>query len=142
MKKLLVANRGEIAVRVMRACRELGIATVAVYSQADARALHVLTADEAVCIGPPPATESYLNIPAILEAARVTGAGAVHPGYGFLSENPVFAEACLAAGLAWVGPPPAAMRAMASKIEAKRLAAGLGVPLLPGYQGDDQDDRT
>ena len=139
-RKLLIANRGEIAVRVIKACCEVGIATVAVYSEADARALHVLSADEAVCIGPPPATASYLNIPAIIAAARATGAEAVHPGYGFLSENPEFAAACLAAGLVWVGPPPAAMRAMASKIEAKRLAAELGVPLLPGYEGDDQDD--
>ncbi len=141
-RKLLIANRGEIAVRVIKACRELGITAVAVYSEANAHALHVLSADEAVCIGPPPAPESYLNIPAIIEAARRTGAEAVHPGYGFLSENPAFAEACLAAGLVWVGPPPAAMRAMASKITAKRLAAELGVPLLPGYQGDAQDDAT
>jgi 3-methylcrotonyl-CoA carboxylase alpha subunit len=141
-RKLLVANRGEIAVRVIKACRELGIRPVAVYSEADAHALHVLSADEAVCIGPPPAPESYLNIPALIEAARRTGAEAVHPGYGFLSENPAFAEACLAAGLVWVGPPPAAMRAMASKITAKRLAAELGVPLLPGYQGEDQDDAA
>jgi 3-methylcrotonyl-CoA carboxylase alpha subunit len=141
-KKLLIANRGEIAVRVIRACRELGVTPVAVYSEADARALHVLEADEAVCIGPPAAVESYLNIRAIIDAARATGAEAVHPGYGFLSENPEFAEACIAAGLVWVGPPPAAMRAMASKIEAKRLAAEHGVPLLPGYQGDAQDDAT
>jgi|DewCreStandDraft_5_1066085.scaffolds.fasta_scaffold00421_36 3-methylcrotonyl-CoA carboxylase alpha subunit len=141
-RKLLVANRGEIAVRVIKACRELGISPVAVYSEADAHALHVLSADEAVCVGPPPAPESYLNIPALIEAARRTGAEAVHPGYGFLSENPAFAEACLAAGLVWVGPPPAAMRAMASKITAKRLAAELGVPLLPGYQEEDQDDAA
>jgi 3-methylcrotonyl-CoA carboxylase alpha subunit len=141
-RTVLVANRGEIAVRVMKACRELGIASVAVYSDADARALHVLSADEAVRIGPPPAPESYLNIPALIEAARRSGAQAVHPGYGFLSENPEFAEACLDTGLVWIGPPPAAMRAMASKIHAKRLAADLGVPLLVGYQGDDQDPRT
>jgi 3-methylcrotonyl-CoA carboxylase alpha subunit len=140
--KLLIANRGEIAVRVIKACRELGIATAAVYSEADARAPHVHQADEAVCVGPAAATESYLNIPALVAAARATGAEAVHPGYGFLSENPAFAEACIAAGLVWVGPPPAAMRAMASKIEAKRLAASLGVPLLPGYQGGVQDDRA
>ena len=140
-RKVLVANRGEIAVRVIKACRELDVNSVAVYSDADARALHVLSADEAVRIGPPPAVESYLNIPALIEAARLTGAEAVHPGYGFISENPDFAEACLGAGLVWIGPPPAAMRAMASKITAKRLAAELGLPLLPGYEGDDQSEE-
>jgi 3-methylcrotonyl-CoA carboxylase alpha subunit len=140
--RLLVANRGEIAVRVIRACRALDIAPIAVYSEADARALHVLLADEAVCIGPPPAADSYLNIPALIDAARRTGAEAVHPGYGFLSENPHFAAACLAAGLVWVGPTPAAMGTMASKIAAKRLAADLGIPVLPGYHGDDQDDAA
>ncbi len=118
----------------------MGIVPVAVYSEADATALHVMLADVAVCLGPPPAVDSYLNIPAIIAAARTAGADAVHPGYGFLSENATFAEACLAAGLTWVGPPPAAMRAMGSKIAAKQLAARLGVPLLPGYQGAEQDD--
>ncbi|MFN8558382.1 MAG: biotin carboxylase N-terminal domain-containing protein [Dehalococcoidia bacterium] len=132
--RVLVANRGEIAVRVFAACRALGLETVAVYSDADARALHVAAADEALRIGPPPAAESYLDIPALIAAARAAGADAVHPGYGFLSENPAFAEACIAAGLVRIGPPPAAMRAMASKIAAKRLAAALGAAAarLPG----------
>ena len=140
--KLLIANRGEIAVRVMQACAELGVRTVAVYSEADARALHVRRADEAVCIGPAPAAQSYLNIAAIIAAALQTGAEAVHPGYGFLSENADFAQACADAGLVFVGPSPAAMRAMGSKIAAKKLAASLGMPLLTGYDGADQDPRV
>jgi 3-methylcrotonyl-CoA carboxylase alpha subunit len=137
--KILIANRGEIACRVIRTARRLGIATVAVYSEADRDALHVELADEAWLIGPPPARESYLNIPAILDAARASGAEAVHPGYGFLSENAEFAEACAAAGLVFVGPPAAAIRAMGSKAAAKELMLRHGVPLLPGYHGDDQD---
>ena len=140
--RVLIANRGEIAVRVMQACAELGIRTVAVYSEADARALHMRMADEAVCIGPPPAPQSYLNVEAIVAAALATRADAVHPGYGFLSENADFAQACLDAGLVFIGPSPDAMRAMGSKIAAKRLAASLGVPLLPGYDGDEQDPAT
>ncbi len=137
---LLIANRGEIACRVIRTARRMGLRTVAVHSDADAGALHVAMADAAIRIGPAPARESYLSIPAIIEAARVTGAGAVHPGYGFLSENAAFAEACAAAGLVFVGPPPAAIRAMGSKAAAKALMERAGVPLVPGYHGEDQSD--
>ena len=140
--KLLVANRGEIAVRIFRTCRRLGIETVAVYSDADRAAMHVREADEAVHIGAAPAAESYLRTEAILAAARETGANAVHPGYGFLSENAAFAEAVIAAGLAWVGPPPAAIRSMGPKDEAKRIAEEAGVPVLPGYRGEAQDIST
>jgi 3-methylcrotonyl-CoA carboxylase alpha subunit len=137
--KILIANRGEIAARVIRTARRMGIATVAVYSDADRGALHVEMADEAWPIGPAAARESYLNIGAIVAAARASGAQAVHPGYGFLSENAGFAEACEAAGLVFIGPPPSAMRAMGSKAAAKALLARAGVPLVPGYHGDDQD---
>jgi acetyl-CoA carboxylase biotin carboxylase subunit len=136
--KLLIANRGEIAVRVMRTAKRLGLCTVAVYSDADANALHVALADEAVRLGPPPARESYLKIDAILAAARQTGAEAIHPGYGFLSENAAFAEACAAAGVVFVGPPPSAIRAMGLKDQAKALMAKAGVPVVPGYLGEDQ----
>jgi len=137
--KILIANRGEIACRVIRTARRMGIATVAVYSEADAGALHVQMADEARLIGPPPARESYLKGAVIIAAARETGAQAIHPGYGFLSENAEFAEACAAAGLVFIGPPPAAMRAMGSKAAAKALMEQAGVPVVPGYHGDDQD---
>jgi acetyl-CoA carboxylase biotin carboxylase subunit len=133
---VLVANRGEIAVRVMRTCRRLGIRTIAVYSDADARTPHVRAADSAVRLGPGPAAESYLRIDAILAAAHGTGAEAVHPGYGFLAENASFADAVIAAGLAWVGPPPAAMRALGHKARAKALAVANGVPVLSGWHGD------
>ncbi len=132
-EKLLIANRGEIACRIIRSCRAHGIATVAVFSEADAGALHVEMADEAVCIGPPPARESYLMIDRILEACRRTGAQAVHPGYGFLAENPLFAEALEDAGIVFIGPPAAAMRAMGDKIESKRLAERAGVGIVPGH---------
>jgi 3-methylcrotonyl-CoA carboxylase alpha subunit len=142
IKTLLIANRGEIAVRIARTARRLGVRTVAVYSDADRHAAHVVACDEAVHIGPPPARDSYLRIEAILEAARATGADAVHPGYGFLSENAGFAEACEAAGLIFVGPPASAIRAMGSKSEAKRLMSEAGVPLVPGYHGAAQDLET
>jgi 3-methylcrotonyl-CoA carboxylase alpha subunit len=137
--KILIANRGEIACRVMRTARRMGIATVAVYSEADAGALHVAMADEARLIGPPPARQSYLSTEAIIAAAKETGAQAIHPGYGFLSENAEFAAACAAAGIVFIGPPPAAMRAMGSKAAAKALMQRAGVPVVPGYHGDDQD---
>ena len=137
--KILIANRGEIACRVIKTARRLGIRTVAVYSEADAGARHVRLADEAVLIGPAAARESYLVAERILEAAVKTGAEAVHPGYGFLSENDVFAEACAAAGIVFIGPPASAIRAMGSKSAAKALMEEAGVPLVPGYHGDKQD---
>src|ERR1700719_765659 len=140
--KILIANRGEIACRVIRTARQMGIATVAVYSEADAAALHVALADEARLIGPPPARESYLDIRAIIAAARDSGAEAVHPGYGFLSENAEFAEVCAAAGLVFIGPPPAAIRAMGSKAAAKALMEAHGVAVVPGYHGDAQDPAS
>jgi len=140
--KLLIANRGEIAVRIIRACRELGIATVAVHSEADANALHVRLADEAVGIGAAPARESYLQGQRIIEAARECGASAIHPGYGFLAENADFAQAVLDAGLIFIGPPPAAMRAMGDKAHARALMEQSGVPVVPGYQGEAQDAET
>ena len=133
--KVLIANRGEIALRIQRACRELGIPTVAVHSTADTDAMHVRLADESVCIGPPSARDSYLNIPAILSAAAVTGADAIHPGYGFLSENARFAEMVEAHGMTFIGPSPAHIRMMGDKIAAKAAMASLGVPLVPGSDG-------
>lgn len=138
--KILIANRGEIACRVIKTARRLGIATVAVYSDADAKALHVRMADEAVRLGPAPAAESYLLAEKVLEACRQTGAQAVHPGYGFLSENARFAEMCAAAGVVFIGPPVAAIEAMGSKSESKRIMEAAGVPLVPGYHGADQSD--
>ncbi len=134
-KKVLIANRGEIALRVIRACKELGLKSVAVHSTADADALHVKFADEAVCIGPPPSKGSYLNVPMIISAAEVTGADAIHPGYGFLSENADFAEVCKKCKLTWIGPPPDAMRLMGDKIRARAAMEKAGVPVLPGSTG-------
>src|SRR5262245_44863387 len=130
---VLIANRGEIACRIARTAKRLGMRTIAIYSQADAQALHVRMCDEAHPIGPAPAAESYLVIDRILAVAARTGAQCVHPGYGFLAENPEFAEACAAAGLVFIGPPPAAIRAMGLKDEAKTLMAKAGVPVVPGY---------
>src|SRR5579864_4392556 len=140
--KILIANRGEIAVRIMATCREMGIRTVAVYSDADRAAQHVQAADEAYFIGPAPAAQSYLRIESIIDVARQSGAQAIHPGYGFLSENAAFVESCEQAGIVFIGPPAPAMRLMGSKIAAKRLAQAVGAPTIPGYNGDSQDDAT
>src|SRR5438093_7403972 len=133
--RVLIANRGEIALRVLRACKELGIATVAVHSTADADAMHVRLADESVCIGPPPARESYLNIPQIVAACEITGADAVHPGYGFLAENARFAEILEEHGITFIGPTAEHVKLMGDKIEAKVTARMLGLPLVPGSDG-------
>ena len=138
--KILIANRGEIALRVLRACKELGIATVAVHSTADADAMHVHFADESVCIGPPAAKDSYLNVPAILAACEITGADAVHPGYGFLSENARFAEILAEHNVLFIGPKPDHIRIMGDKIEAKRTAKRLGIPVVPGSEGGVSND--
>ncbi|MBB3981628.1 acetyl-CoA carboxylase biotin carboxylase subunit [Sphingobium fontiphilum] len=139
IEKLLIANRGEIALRIHRACHEMGIKTVAVHSTADADAMHVRLADEAICIGPPAARDSYLNIAAIISAAEISGADAIHPGYGFLSENAQFAEIVEAHGIAFVGPKPEHIRIMGDKIEAKKTAGALGLPLVPGSDGAVSD---
>ncbi|CAN5704363.1 hypothetical protein BH24ACT21_BH24ACT21_07240 [soil metagenome] len=133
--KVLIANRGEISLRVIRACRELGIRSVAIYSTADADSLHRMLADEAICIGPPPATESYLNIPAIVSAAELTGADAIHPGYGFLAENARFAEICERVGVKFVGPSSGDISQMGDKATARTVAAEAGVPITPGSDG-------
>jgi acetyl-CoA carboxylase biotin carboxylase subunit len=134
-RKILIANRGEIAMRTIRACRELGIRTVAVYSEADRHALHVRFADESVCIGPPQARASYLNAPAVISAADITRADAVHPGYGFLAENATFAEAVNAHGMTFIGPSPEHLRQFGDKLSAKAAARAAGLPLLPGSHG-------
>src|SRR5687768_15551638 len=134
-EKVLIANRGEIALRIHRACHEMGIRTVAVHSTADTDAMHVRLADEAICIGPPPASESYLNIPNIISAAEISHADAIHPGYGFLSENAQFAEIVELHNIIWIGPKPEHIRTMGDKVEAKRTAAKLGLPLVPGSDG-------
>src|SRR5215831_7238535 len=138
-RRILIANRGEIAVRIMRTCRAMGIESVAVYSDADENAPHTRLADQAVRIGPPPATESYLNIDRIIEAAARTRADAIHPGYGFLSENGDFADACNAAGIVFIGPSSDVIRKMGSKSVARRLAVEAGVAVVPGYDGEAHD---
>src|SRR5881398_2179990 len=139
--KILIANRGEIALRILRACKELGIATVAVHSTADADAMHVRLADESVCIGPPPSKDSYLNVTALLSACEITGANAVHPGYGFLSENARFAEILAEHGVQFIGPKAEHIRLMGDKIEAKRTAKKLGIPVVPGSEGSIGSDQ-
>ena len=139
--KILIANRGEIALRVLRACKELGIATVAVHSTADADAMHVRLADESVCIGPPPARDSYLNIPSLLAACEITSADAVHPGYGFLAENARFADILADHNIGFIGPKADHIRLMGDKIEAKRTAARLGIPVVPGSEGGITDEE-
>lgn len=140
MKRLLIANRGEIAARIIKTCRAMGIETVAVYSEADRESPHVAMANTAVCLGPGPASESYLRADAVLEAAKTHGADAVHPGYGFLSENASFSDACAEVGITFVGPSGAVILALGDKIGAKRTMAAAGVPVVPGYNGDDQTD--
>ncbi|HRD77721.1 MAG TPA: biotin carboxylase N-terminal domain-containing protein, partial [Hyphomicrobiaceae bacterium] len=142
LSKVLIANRGEIALRIMRTAKRLGMATVAVYSEADRDALFVRHADEAVAIGPAPATESYLRLDRIIEAAQKTGADCIHPGYGFLSENADFPDACAKAGIAFVGPSGEAMRKLGGKAAAKAIARAAGVTVVPGYDGDAQDAKT
>ncbi|MGE5224072.1 MAG: biotin carboxylase N-terminal domain-containing protein, partial [Omnitrophica WOR_2 bacterium] len=139
LDKILIANRGEIAVRIIHACREMGITTVAVYSEADNKALHVRMADEAYCIGPAPSPQSYLSIERILEAARLSNSQAVHPGYGFLSENAAFAQAVQDAGLIFIGPSPHSIQAMGNKAQARQYMLEAGVPIVPGYQGQDDE---
>jgi acetyl-CoA carboxylase, biotin carboxylase subunit len=141
-RKVLIANRGEIALRVIRACRMLDLKTVAVHSKADAEALHVRFADEAVCVGPAPSPQSYLNIPRLIAAAEITGADAVHPGYGFLAENAEFAQICAESNLVFIGPTPDQIRQMGDKSEARRLMAEAGVPVVPGSEGAIEDERT
>ncbi|HID36324.1 MAG TPA: acetyl-CoA carboxylase biotin carboxylase subunit, partial [Ghiorsea sp.] len=133
--RILIANRGEIAVRIIRACKELGIETVAVYSEADKDAMHTRLADKSVCIGPAVSTHSYLNIPAIMAAASLTDAAAIHPGYGFLAENAEFAEIVIESGYTWIGPTPESMRIMGDKVKAKQRMTEAGVPLVYGSPG-------
>src|SRR5437868_13965530 len=134
-KKIVIANRGEIACRIIWACRELGIETVAIYSEADIDSLHVRFADDAICIGPPPSSQSYLSIPAVISAAEVKNVDAIHPGYGFLAENAHFAEICEACNIHFIGPPASAMRAMGDKNLARQFARRAGVPVTPGSDG-------
>src|ERR1700726_1227339 len=141
-RKILIANRGEIALRIIDACKELGIATVAVYSEADRHALHVRFADEAVCIGPPRSSDSYLNIPQVISAAEITNVDAIHPGYGFLSENANFAEVCEASHITFIGPSPDLLRMMGEKDQARREMAAAGVPIVPGSQGTVADEAA
>ncbi len=141
-KKVLVANRGEIAIRILRACEERGLRTVAVYSEADRTALHVRYAEEAYCIGPPPSTESYLRIDRIIDVAKKAGADAIHPGYGFLAENADFAQACQDAGITFIGPSPEAIRAMGDKVRARQMMKEAGVPVIPGTDADVTDEEA
>src|SRR5213595_3746502 len=141
-KKILIANRGEIALRIICACRELGIKTVAVYSEADENSLHVRFADEDVCIGPPRSADSYLSVPAIISAAEITGADAIHPGYGFLSESAYLAEVCEACHIKFIGPYPNVIRLMGDKARARRAMKKAGVPVLPGSDGPVQDEES
>ena len=142
-KKILIANRGEVALRVIFACRELGIKTVAVYSEADENSLHVRFADEDVCIGPARSADSYLNVPAVISAAEVTGADAIHPGYGFLSESAYLAEVCAACHIKFIGPDPQVIRLMADKARARRVMRKAGVPILPGSEGPiESEDKA
>ena len=140
-ERILIANRGEIAVRIIRACKESGIETVAVYSQADENSLHVYLADDSICIGPPPSSESYLNIPAIISAAEIGDVDAIHPGYGFLAENPRFAEACEGAGFVFIGPPSEAIERMGDKALARETMRRAGVPVVPGAEGTVSDEQ-
>src|SRR5512136_719523 len=131
-RKILIANRGEIALRIIHACKELGVPTVAVYSEADRDSLHVRFADEAICIGPPASSESYLNIPAVISAAEISNADAIHPGYGFLAESAYFAEVCEACGLTFIGPSPEVIRLMGDKDKARKTMQEAGLPIIPG----------
>ena len=140
-KKVLIANRGEIAIRIICACRELGIKTVAVHSEADEDSLHVRFADEAVCIGPSRSIDSYLNVPAVISAAEITGADAIHPGYGFLSESAYLAEVCEACNIRFIGPDPNVIRLMGDKARARRAMKKAGVPILPGSDGPIEDEK-
>src|SRR6516164_6391754 len=142
IEKIVIANRGEIALRVLRACRELGIKTVAVHSTADYSLKHVLLADESVCIGPPPSSQSYLNMPAIISTAEVTDAEAIHPGYGFLSESADFAERVEKSGFTFIGPTPESIRIMGDKVSAKQAMIKAGVPCVPGSDGELSDDAN
>ncbi|MEK7822788.1 MAG: acetyl-CoA carboxylase biotin carboxylase subunit [Nitrospirota bacterium] len=141
-KKILIANRGEISVRIIRACQEMGIKTVAVYSEIDKDALHVRLADEAICIGPASSSQSYLNIPAIISAAEITDAEAIHPGYGFLAENPHFAEACMTSGITFIGPSPENIRLGGDKAKARQIMKRKGIPVVPGSDGPVQDEEA
>ncbi len=141
-RKILIANRGEIALRILEACKELGIATVAIYSEADRGSLHVRYADESVCIGPPHSSESYLKMPAVISAAKITRSDAIHPGYGFLSENASFAELCAASLIHFIGPSPAALRLMGEKDQARRAMAAAGLPIVPGSEGVVPDETS
>src|SRR6202046_2035984 len=140
-RKVLIANRGEIALRVISACKEMGIRTVAVYSEADRNSLHVRFADEAICIGPPPSKDSYLNVPAVISAAEIAGADAIHPGYGMLSENANFAEVCRASNIKFIGPPPEVTRMMGEKSTARQTMKDAKVPILPGSGGVIADGK-